>query len=138
MRAHRRVRVPFWPIRFVLEPDLDRRGRRRAVPLSPGRRSFIKCLLRGLVSLRMARPHRQAREPELAEKPADLSLGELDIEPCLDLGLKIDAAPAHHAVHSDIRTLLDQPRQLGQLFSVQPRPPPRPRPVAQPLHPTSL
>ena len=72
----------------------------------------------------MARPHRQARELELPEQSADVPLRELDSEARLDLGLKIDAAPAHHAVHGDIRSLFDQPRKLGQLFSIQPRPPP--------------
>jgi hypothetical protein len=95
---------------------------------------FFKCLLCGLVGLWVARSHRQARELELLEKPADVTLGDLDIEPRLDLGLKIKAAPAHHMVHVDIRTFLDQPRQLGQLRGVQPGATPRPRPVAQAVH----
>jgi hypothetical protein len=82
----------------------------------------------------MARPDRQAPELELAKQPADLTFRELDIEACLDLGLKIDAAPPHHTVHGDIRAGFDQPRKGGQLCSVQPRPPARPRPVAKTIH----
>jgi hypothetical protein len=66
----------------------------------------------------VARSHRQAPELELPEKPANVTLGELDIEPRFDLGLKIDAAPAHHAVHGNIGTFFDQPRKLGQLRGV--------------------
>ena len=95
---------------------------------------FFERLLCGLVSLRMARSHRQAPEPELSENPSDMALRDTDTEPRLDLGLKIDAAPAHDAVHGDIGALFDQPRKFGQLRGVQSRTPPRPRPVAQAIH----
>ena len=38
-----------------------------------------------------------------------------DTEMLLDLRPEIGAAPAHHAMHLDIRAGLDQARQLGQL-----------------------
>ena len=61
----------------------------------------------------MARPHRQARQSKLTEDAADVALGDIHAKPRLDLQLKIDAAPAHHAMHLDIRTFFDQPRKLG-------------------------
>src|SRR5260370_31804788 len=128
MRAHSRVSVPFWPIRASSWNQKISIGLPWAAAGSASftrMAKFFKCLLRGLVSLRVARSHRQARELELPENPADVTLPDLDVEPRLDLGLKINAAPAHHAGHVGIRALLDQPRKRGQLRAVHPGPPSR-------------
>ena len=63
----------------------------------------------------MARAYREAREREPFQEPPNVALGHLDIKAPPDLGLKVDAAPAHHAVHRDIRPGLDQPLQLAKL-----------------------
>ena len=47
---------------------------------------------------RMARPHRQAPEPEAAQHRADAALGQGHIEPRLDHAGQIHPAPANHAL----------------------------------------
>jgi hypothetical protein len=70
MRAHSRVRLPFWPILASscnqISTGLPEAAAGRASFTRAAK--FFKRLLRALVSLRMARPHRQAGELELAEK----------------------------------------------------------------------
>ena len=83
----------------------------------------------------MARAHREAREGEPLQEPPDMALRNLDAKPFPDLGLKVDAAPAHHAVHRHVRPVLDQLFQRAKLGRRQPRRPPRPRPAAQTLDP---
>ena len=82
----------------------------------------------------MTRPYRQTRQPKLPQDATDVALGDIHAKPCLDLRLKIDAAPTHHAMYLDIRAVFDQPRKLGQLYRVQPRSTPRPRQVAKTGH----
>src|SRR5260370_3477262 len=101
MRAHSRVSVPFWPIRASSWNQISIGLPWAAAGSASFTRmaKFFKCLLRGLVSLRVARSHRQARELELPEKPADVTLPDLDVEPPLHHGLNMTAPPTTPAGH---------------------------------------
>ena len=107
------------------------RGRARAALPPPARRSLLERLLRRLVRLRVPRPDRHAAEAEPAQHLADRALVQPDREAGLDQRLEVDPAPAHHAVPVRVRPPLHGGRQLGLLLGREPRPAPRPGPVAQ-------
>ena len=103
-RAHSRVKGALLSdASLVLEPTRSAclMPRPAALP-SPRWQSFFERLLRRRVGLRVARPYGQARELEPLEKPAHV-IGDLDVEASPDLHLQVDAAPAHHPVHLDVR-----------------------------------
>ena len=81
----------------------------------------------------MARTHRQAAEAEPLQQPSDVTLADLDPEAPLDLRLKVDAAPAHHAMARRVGAGLDEARQLGHLGRRQARRPARAGTVAKTL-----
>ena len=83
----------------------------------------------------MARTHRQAAEAEPLQQPSDVTLADLDPEAPLDLRLKVDATPAHHAMARRVGAGLDQARQLDQLSLRQSRRPTRAGTVAKTLDP---
>src|SRR5690242_8272772 len=106
-------------------------GRAREAPRGPDRRSLLERLLRRLVRLRVLGADREAREAEPAQDLADRALVQASPEAGLDQGLEVDPPPPHHAVAVGVRPPLDGGRQLRFLLGREPRPAPRPGPVAQ-------
>jgi hypothetical protein len=80
----------------------------------------------------MLGPHRQAGEAEPAQNLADRALVQLDAEAPRDHRLQVDPPPAHHAVRSRIRSVLDDGLQLLHLLGREPWRRPRVGSVVQP------
>src|SRR3954447_8957712 len=106
-------------------------GRARVAPRLPDRRSLLERRLRRLVRLRVLRAYRQAGEAGPARALADRALVQASPEAGLDQGLEVAPPPPHRAVAVGVRPLLDGGRQLRFLLGREPRPAPRPGPVAE-------
>jgi hypothetical protein len=94
--------------------------------------------LRRWVLLRMARPHRQAPEPEPAQHRADAALGQGHIEPSFDHAGQIHPAPTYHAVHGRVWPFANQIRHQSLLLRGEARFRPACHAVAEPADPFGI
>jgi len=61
-------------------------------------------LLRRGILLGVARPDRQAAEPQTTQQIADRTFGQVHAPLCFDLARQIDPTPAHHPIRARLRT----------------------------------
>ena len=118
---------------FVLEPDLDRLaagvlGQRSRHQLGE---AFLNAACAASSAFgRLGRTDRRAKPSRRGTLPTERSCSRTAKRASVSAP-QVDPPPAHHAVAVGVRPALDGRRQLGLLLGRQPRPAPRPGPVAQ-------
>lgn len=86
----------------------------------------------------MVRARRQAREAALPQHTADMAFRHRHLERLRDDALKVDAAPAHHAVLGNVGAFFDKRIEFLELCLAEPARTSRTPPVEEPVWPSSL